>query len=224
MKINRVLLVIILVILFSNAFGQNLNKTQREFFILGTLNDYMGRSFDPRDKNLLDRYDGLVASLSIAVDSLLKVDYPVSICFVKKYDDPNGFPNADIFSDTLAKKFNNYYEYDKEAEAGKLRNNIFKSDEERLSFIAGVFVRYGRIHGSTYEINVGNSLSKAQVFFELLKSFKIRARYKLMKYIPYTHHVYFHPDKKLQAYLGHFMYLRKRLDHTLDLFIKGVSS
>lgn len=39
------------------GYSQSMTRVQAEYFILGTLNDYMGRSLDPREKNLVDRYD-----------------------------------------------------------------------------------------------------------------------------------------------------------------------
>jgi hypothetical protein len=56
-------------------YAQTENKSLNEFFILGTLKDYMGRDLDPRQENLLDRYDPSEGVMKSIIDSLVRTTY-----------------------------------------------------------------------------------------------------------------------------------------------------
>ena len=55
---------------YFQAYALTGNKSLNEFFILGTLKDYMGRTLDPREESLLDRYD--IISFSVLTCKLQK--------------------------------------------------------------------------------------------------------------------------------------------------------
>jgi hypothetical protein len=146
---------------------------QREYFVLGTLDDYMGRQLDPSGKNLFDRYDATQGPLVSAVDSILKIDYPVSDYKVQRYLDANGNPlSAKIFSDKLSSKFNSYYQFepsgsytsprDEAILRGKLRVDAFKNQEQKLAFLTGVYVRYGSPNDTACLISIPNRPYKRQ--------------------------------------------------------------
>jgi len=160
---------------------------------------------------------------------------------VDRYLDSAGnLLSAKIFSETLSKKFNAYYTFqesgsfasDNDPEIngkpilmGSLKTNIFANDSEKLAFLAGTYVRYGLFNDTAYLINIGNSLSKAAICYQLLKELNCKPSYEILKdNTPTIYDVYFHPNKKVESYLQRFMFLRKRLDDGEKLFIKKMMS
>ena len=239
MRTPKILIAILLLIIGKSSLGQKLNKVEREYFILGTLSDYMGRYLDPRDKNVVDRYDALEFPLIDAIDSVLKKDYTNSSYKVDKYSDSGvNVRSAKILSDTLFKKLNSYYVFhesgsytsdgDPELDnrpilMGALKENIFSDDAEKFAFLAGAYVRFGFRKDTCYEILIANSLSKARVCYEVLKYFKCKPFYTTIQgNIPTPHMVYFHPTKEMEEYLNRFMYLRRRLEKSRKTFFDMV--
>ena len=228
-------------VICGRAFGQNLTKIQREYFILGTLDDYMGRNADPRFAKMLDRYYANEGPLLTTIDSLLKIDYSESVYNVQRNIDTLGNPMSfSIYSDTLAKKYNSYYTFkpsgsftvdaDPELDSkpillGALKPDIFKTDSVKLAFLAGTYVRFGFENDTAYMLNMGNSLSKAKICYQLLKEFNCRPYYEILKNnIPVMHHVYFHPSAQVAAYMQRYMYLRKQLAANLMAIFKKMIS
>lgn len=78
---------------------------------------------------------------------------------------------------------------------GMLRKEIFQTDLQRLSFIAGVYTRFGVANDSAYCIKLFNSISKAKVCEEILTDLKCSGvKYHTNKgYIPKSHFIYFYP-------------------------------
>jgi hypothetical protein len=241
MTSNKLAIAIFFITICNGVFGQGLNKIQREYFLLGTLNDYMGRSVDPRDKNLVDRYDAIQGPLVNTLDSILKLDYPNSAYRVERYTDSKNAPlSFKIFSDTLFKKLNKYYIFKQSGSftsdnnpqlnnrpilVGALKTNVFHNDSEKLAFLAGTYVRFGLSNDTAYEISIANSYSKAIVCYHLLTDFKCKATYQVRQnYIPTGFHVYFHPNAQVKAYLQNYIYLRKRLDEALNAYIQKIKS
>ena len=240
MKALKIIISIFLTISFESAIGQQLNKVEREYFILGTLNDYMGRYLDPRDKSLIDRYDALQGPLITAIDSILEKDYANSSYKVDRYFDSNGdLISAKIFSDTVFTKINAYYSFRESGSStsdndpqlnnkpilmGTLKKDIFNNASEKLAFLAGAYVRYGLPNDTAYLINIGNSLSKATMCFQLLQEFDCKPSYNILHNIPTIHQVYFHPSNKVKTYLEQCMYLRKRLYDAELLWIEKITN
>jgi hypothetical protein len=241
-KPNLILFLILsLITITKSTFGQTLNKVQREYFILGTLCDYMGREIEPREAYLLDRYDATQGPLVKAVDSILKIDYPVSDYKVENYTDKAG--NAlsfKIFSKMLSDKFNGYYDFKPSGSStsdndpllnnrpimtGVLKKNIFSNDNDKLAFLAGVYVRYGIVNDTSYEISIGNGPYKASVCYKLLKDMNCNPSYEILKdNIPVGHLLYFHPTLQVKSYLQKFMPLRNKLNNNLIAFFKKAES
>lgn len=229
---KKPLITFLLIIISQALFGQILNKTQREYFVLGTLDDYMGRQLDPRNQNLVDSYDATQGPLVTAVDSIFKIDYSVSDYKVERYTDTAGHPlSFKIFSKILSKKFNEYYEFEPSGSStsdndpalnnkpilmGALKQNIFKNNEDKLAFLSGVYVRYGVVNDTTWEIIIPNGPYKASVCYKLLRDMNCAPSYTFLKdHIPVPHILDFHPTLEVKAYLEKFMPLRKKLHHSL---------
>jgi len=237
----KISILILFILIASDSFAQKLSKTEREYYILGTLDDYMGRQINPRDENLLDRYDASQGPLVTNVDSILKIDYPISDYKVKKYIDKAGNPlSFKIFSKVLSEKFNGYYEFkpsgsstsdndpllnDKPIMMGMLKQDIFGNNSNKLAFLAGVYVRYGFPSDTAYEISIANGPYKAAVCYKILKDMNCRPSYIILKdNIPVGYQLSFHPTQQVKSYLQRFMPLRKELyNNLMAVFEKAMS-
>jgi hypothetical protein len=235
MKVKNLWVICALIILSQTLSGQPLTKIQREFFVLGTLDDYMGRRLNPDEKNLLDSYYSYEGSLVTMLDSLLKIDYSSSDYKAERYFTSDGTPaSSKIFSNIISEKFNSYYRFKPSGFFtlehdtiywGKLKGGIFKTDAEKLAFLAGVYVRFGMRNDTAYEISIANSTSKTLICTDLLKEFNCKPTYSIWKnYIPVGHHVYFHPTEELKAYLQQYMYARKRLENSYKAIFQKMSA
>lgn len=227
MKIFSFLLITFLFSCSFHAFAQtNTNKELNEFFILGTLKDYMGRTHDPRYENLLDRYDPSEGMMKSIIDSLISATYPQKV-----YKEIEIGVNT-ISSNYLAIRFNKFYNYStsssstpegKEILTGKLKDDIFQNEQEKLTFLAGVFLRFGTVRDTGYCISIANSLSKAKVCYDLLKQLGCKPFYNIRRnYIPVGHDVFFHPTPNVLAYLEKYDKLHKRVEDNRNLFIENM--
>ncbi|ADY50621.1 hypothetical protein Pedsa_0032 [Pseudopedobacter saltans DSM 12145] len=209
-----------------HALAQTENKSLNEFLILGTLKDYMGRNLDPRQENLLDRYDPSESVMKSIIDSLIRVTYPNEV-----YHGIEIGANT-ISSKFLADRFNRFYSYTESSSyttqgkpilTGKLRDNIMPKEKEKLAFLAGAFLRFGSISDTAYRITIANSLSKANVCDKLLKELGCKPYYNIRRnYIPVGHDIFFHPTPKVLAYLNKHEKLRKRIEDSRNLFIQNM--
>lgn len=147
MKTIFFLLITALVIPGFHSHAQSRDKKLNEFLILGTLNDYMGRELNPEDSTLFDRYNyPSEVSMVATVDSLIKVTYPKKVYnLVQK-------TGSTIQSAFLAKRFNAFYDFSPGALStvngvkilrGELKDDIFHNEQEKLAFLAGVYLRFG---------------------------------------------------------------------------------
>jgi hypothetical protein len=179
-------LVAIFSLLSYASFAQKMSKDERTFFVLGTLNDYMGRQQDPRDSDLLDRYYPFETPVATIIDSILRCDYPASAYHVEKIMTADSTVRCNIFSAVLVKKMNAYYNFKPSGSStvdnnpslnnrpiltGRLKDSIFKNDNEKLAFLEGVYLRFGLPNDTAYLINMANSISKASLCYRLLQQF-----------------------------------------------------
>jgi hypothetical protein len=222
-KLSKQFVFLFITVLVLSGFynsAQSQNKNLNEFFILGTLSDYKGRTLDPKHSNLIDRYYPSEGIIVAVVDSLINANYP-----------GNGYKSVEkarttITSDSLAIRLNAYYDF-KPSRAytarrveylkGTLKNNIFQNEQEKLAFLAGVFFRFGSIPDSTYRIIIANSTSKAKICSQLLKEFGCQPYYNIHRdIIPFGHVISFHPSPKVLAYLKRYELLDKRLKESMQ--------
>lgn len=201
------------------AFAQRV-KVNDTFFILGTFEDYMGRRQDPRTKDRVDYYYHYEKTLAYYVDSLLQKKYPKMSLEMRVSKN-----RYEIYSTAIEKEFEQYYNYkpsnsytSKTHEPilkGVLNPDVFKNDQQKLSFLAGVYSRFGQDNDTAYCIRVANSMSKVQICNQLLKEFNCKPYYEIVNNIPTGHVLYFHPDKKVKRYLDKYNTLRKEIDKAM---------
>ena len=171
-------------------------KVNYDYFLFGTLNDYMGREKYKEIVNRVDEYYQSNNSLVFFLDSF----------FLDKYPDLRVITNKktgrlELESKELAQKMNDYYFYKPSGRGvycgeadletlnldsltktpdfyttyfdtiytGRIKDDIFKYDSERFSFIAGAYMRFGGKKDSLYYISIANSVSKVRVVTDQLK-------------------------------------------------------
>jgi len=216
-------------VLLSNGQSKQV-KVNNDFFLLGTLDDYMGRVTYKHIANRVDAYYPNDELLVIYICSIFKEQYPdvmyksndnsnrfllQSTALAQKMNDFYDFKStglgayigkADIKTlrlDTILKNkslFNTYFD---STYNGTLKKYIFKNDVERLSFMAGAYQRFGGVKDSVYSITMYNSSRKANVIAEQLRELKCTNVSYVVNtelYIPCRDAVYFTPTDELKRY------------------------
>lgn len=211
--------------------GQSSNvKLNDDYFLLGTLNDYMGRDKYKEVGNLVSGYCQSDRALVFFLDSVFKKQYPD----LKVMQLTKGIYRFKIEAPGLAQKMNDCYSFSPSGRlvySGKedlntlnldsitktkdyltkycepiytesIKEDVFKNDTQRLSFLAGAYTRFGGKNDSLYFISIPNSTSKVKVATELLKALKCTHVEYITKanYIPAGHTVYFKPTEELKRY------------------------
>ena len=205
------------------------NIIDNDYFLLGTLNDYMGREKYKEIDYRVDAYSQNHASLAFYLDSVFKDAHPDLIVTVNKKTN-----RIELYSESLAQRMDDFYyfqatgrgSYNRQDDlrtlnldsltktpdfltthfdtifTGRIDEGIFRNDSEIFSFIAGAYMRFGGKMDSLYYIDITNSLSKVRVLNDLLKEIKCTNVEYVMKkgYIPVGHTVYFTPTDKLEEY------------------------
>lgn len=228
----KLLTFISILILFSQfCNGQSFDiKIDYDFFLLGTLNDYMGREKYKEIDNRVDEYSQNSKLLVMFLDSVFHDKYPDMIISTNKKTG-----RLELWSLLLSENINEFYFYKPSGRGayngeedfrtsnldslanipdffttyfdtiftGRIKGDIFKNDAERFSFIAGAYIRFGGEKDSLYHISIANSISKVRVATEQLKDLKCTNVEYIMKkgYLPVGHTVYFTPTEELKSFL-----------------------
>ncbi len=211
-----------------------------KYFLLGTLNDYMGREKYPEIENRVDKYYQSERALCLSIDSMFKESYPDLKLSSDKHE-TTGRDEFELHSELLAREIEKFYyckpsgrgaykgkvdmrelnldslsktkyfltTYFDTIYTGRVRSSDFETERQKLSFITGAYVRFGSRNDSTYYISVANSISKIRVLDGLLKEVGCtNVEYKMKKYVPVGHAVYFIPTDTLRSYFKKYMRLR----------------
>lgn len=161
-------------------------KIYNDFFLLGTLNDYTGY---PRlaNGNYFDSYNDAEEVLMNYVDSLVKIDYSTSMVKEK-----NRFISKEMTSKMLS-----YYD------GYEIKEDVFDSKQKKLSFLLGVYLRFGtKINDNYYKIQLANS-AKHQTVYEILKSLGVmEIFYKRLNNIPRQDIFYFKATPPILDYFN----------------------
>lgn len=180
----------------------------KEFFLLGTLDEYLGRREDATN-SVVDWYyphEGFVVRV---LDSLLKKEYPGLEC------ETEGSGHKQLLSKKLAGKVNAYFSKDGVREGSfmgaKLKKGIFKTDEQKYSYLAGVFLRYGFLVKNDFRIQFANAADKAELCKALFEELGCNVKFESLKTIPRANKFYFTPEGKLEEYLLKAVMMRGNL-------------
>ena len=202
MKIKN-LLSFILILTFSIVFSQ-VEKTQIKgvtfnkpneidttqvkinstFLLLGTLNDYISHNYG-NIKNKFDSYNVGEKPLKNFVDSIAKKDFNVNLIEEKN----------NLISEKLSNLMNSFYI------GNNLNDSLFNSNEKKLSFLLGVYYRYGeKINDNIYIIQLANS-SKHKNVYEYLKELNCQnILFKRLDNYPRIYKIYFQPTDIMKKY------------------------
>ncbi|MEN8119290.1 MAG: hypothetical protein ABFS35_03045 [Bacteroidota bacterium] len=179
-----------------------ISKLNSTYFILGTLNDYMGRYQYVGRNNQVDRYYPYEKPLMLYLDSLIENDFHIKLTTVKN----------ETFSKDLSTILNSFYN-----DQDRLIDSLFKSTENINSFLSGVYYRFGeKINSSIYKIQLANS-SKHQICYKLLKRTGCnKIFYKYLKNIPAQFIFYFEPTEELRCCFDKLTVQKKKLDDSYE--------
>jgi hypothetical protein len=230
------------------VFGQlSHSDFDKECFLLGTLDDYMGhqqtftvradtcfiKQLDIPEQELqlalyadsfyyqcVDSYFQQEKSLALLIDSLFSREFP-DLHIV----DNGSSKGIKLYSASLSNRINNFYDYSPSGRGtiygdtiyvGCIKADRLKTTKQKLSFLAGAFLRNGGVTASQLcFFSIPNSQSKAALCAELLKELDCRNVVYDVKeeYIPVGHWVYFEPSETV------IEVIRKTDDFILNLVL-----
>lgn len=186
-------------------------KLDKDFFLLGTLDEYMGKRFY-QDKPIVDQFypnEGIIVSV---LEPMLKTEYPDLTC---KVEDSG---HIILYSESLSKKIKEYYHItDKNFQEtnsshieATLSINEFKNKQQKYSYLAGVFLKYGEVKNDRFFLKFANNGNKINICKELLKELGgIDIKFESQKTIPAINTISFLTDKELKQYLLKAQELKK---------------
>jgi hypothetical protein len=205
------LLILSLALVSSYSFAQKLDKT---YYLLGTLHDYMGRHYA---KNNPINY-GYILKLHKSDLGKIKRIEDVTNSKFKQDKVKKGCANCDEFyelnSFVKAKVIHSFYTFKKIKKmrdlmgfnfyTGRLKCDKLEksSDNNKTSFIAGLFLTAGKIENDTFKITLANSLDRFNCTIKLLTDLKCKIlNSEIRDGIPYVYEIEFEPTEKLKEIL-----------------------
>lgn len=219
MKIITITLIIVLSAQYSFCKNKNV-KLDNLCVLIGTLNDYNGRQIVRLDDKI-DSFFGTEEQLVVYLYSILKNDYP-DLAIINQNISKHLF-NFDLESSLLKKKVDHYYDYEFANKwssngdsifVGTLKPQMLKTKAQKLSFLAGTYLKFGEVKDHKYYIRIANSLSKTKICVDLLQKLGCsKVEYHIYKdRIPNGHEIVFVPTKLVKTYLDEFIELKQKLD------------
>lgn len=200
-KITKVILIVIMFTSNTIALAQGqikfypskiadnfIPKIDAQYFILGTLSDYISRFYTVKREKQIDKYypneRPAIEFLSKFIKEKLKVIVDTSF--------------NEMYSLELSKTLNNYYGIKDD-----LPDSIFKTDEQIYSFLLGNYYRYGiKLSDSIYSIRLANSAKPKLISKLLIKINCDKIIYKRYDNIPTSSVFYFEASPKLKKYIN----------------------
>lgn len=216
---NGICIILLLLATFGNAQVALKYKLDQDYFLLGTLLDYMGRYKDPLEIDVVDTY-------FVNEKSLLIHNYNT---FKSEYSDLKlDTINRTLKSITLTEKMNTFFNWNYDENftnenndslfIGTINLNTFKTKEQKISFIVGVYTRYGQKNDSTYCINIANSNTLFDSSLKILRALNCKnIKSEIIEAIPTSCIIYFQPSEELKKYLDYYRFLRETIWDTKKL-------
>jgi hypothetical protein len=175
--VKRLILFLVVLISFSPAFGQKLNKT---YFLLGTLHDYIGRKYN---KNNPTQWSYIMTLHEKRMGQIKRIEEVTGNKFKrrnKRDDCPTCHEFYDLNSYFKARRINCFYKFKNTLEKDDWGFNFYSgqlickklnraSESKQLSFLAGLFLTCGAKEGDVYKIRLYNSSWRFECTLQLLK-------------------------------------------------------
>ncbi len=207
------------------GFAQQKNDMNPNFYLLGTLSDYMGRNQFSFKKDVIETYSEfekpLVTQLAqLFKENMLLVDTINSKVSRKKYDIVNKDINTSI---------NSFYDFENYSLThpkkdtifkGKLKGAIFKNDSEKISFLLGCLSRFSsgavQLNEKEFCLQFANSSAKFILSQKIIAElgFTIN-KIETLQNIPRINRIYFSVDEKNYLLFREFNLLGIELQNNL---------
>lgn len=187
--------------------GQAKFNLDKEMFLIGTLDDYMGhqQTFNAHSDSfyykMVDIYFQQEKNIALFIKKLFVKDHPDL-----RLEDNGASKGLKLYSDSLSGIINSYFNFKPSGSqtlrgdviyTGYLNKNKFITPQQKLSFLAGAYFRNS---GSTsdYRLSIPNSTSKAKVCEQLLNQLGCKnVTYEMRRGIPARHFITFEPTPVL---------------------------
>lgn len=190
----------------SIGFAQENYTIDSKYFLLGTLNDYMGRnqfsdkkeiieSFSAHEKTLVDKLATFFSKDSVIVEKI----------------DSNNYKSVryNLISKNLNSSINSYYDYKFSSLTypkkdslfrGKLKDSIFSKNSEKVSFLLGCLARYSTVlvtlNKKEFCLQFANSSSKYNMCQKIITELGFKtSKIETLPNIPRINRIYFSVDK-----------------------------
>ena len=216
---------IIILILISCSFlqtnGQNIDKT---YYLLGTLKDYCGRQYP---KNNPTQWNYVIILHQSKFGEIKRIEEVTKKKF-KKHRKKKGCSNCQEFYELKsygrARKLNSFYEFEKKKGwkdqmgftfytgtliCDKLLNS---SENQQLSFIAGLFLTSGEKKSDNYSISLFNSSDRFECAKQILLNLGAKIENEeIDNNIPNGYYLEFIPSEKIRKIIENEILRRNTL-------------
>lgn len=237
----KILITLITVLSLLTCDKKEKISIDNDYFLIGTLSDYMGREKYKNVSERVDKYSQSERQLCLAIDSIFKNSFP-DLEFSSSTNKISKKDEFELHSKLLAEKIETFYSYKPSGRmayngqtefeklnldsltktsdfyttnfdtiyTGSLKLDVFKTENQKVSFVTGAYVRFGWQTDSIFHIRVFNSASKVRILNDLLKELGCtNVDYEIKKgYIPTGHTVSFIPTKQLNDYFEKYKKLK----------------
>lgn len=203
----------------------DVEKYDKECFLVGTLDEYMGydRTFEVKGEDAfyqrVEKYRLNELSTVLFLSSLFDSDYQ-DISIVKT---ENIVPEIAIYSPGLSAEVDKYYNYEPKVActaqgnrvySGKVSGEKIETEKLKLSFLLGAYLCYGKACDNEigkYRFFMTNAQNKSKLIADLLLKLGCRHIEYLVRsdYIPNGYYVTFTPSAKMQTVINEAERLRE---------------
>jgi hypothetical protein len=232
---------IAIILICSNSVWAQ-GKVDLTYFTLGLVTDYYGRTIVKSDKlesTKIERFHVTQSDIMDLLDSLINAENKSrdkNDRITKKRTrerEPNCIDCNEYFnyySKELSSDLNTKYRFrfakswdlkERKMYRGRIKQSDFKSDLQRLSFLAGAYLTAGTKEGDVVVYCLANSVEKWNLIVKSLK--KLDCEIKEIKVeggTPASQQVHFIPSDKLKLELSRYDGLKKKIEKRCNLFYK----
>jgi len=191
MKISR----FIKLILFCSAlnlYSQENIDIDSDSFIIGTFSNFSRDYHTKKGKNTIDNYFPYEKPLVEFILPYLKNNYSENVLIHTKESG-----HSDISSPELESHFNILLK-------DGFDENLFIEKNKKLSFLTGVFLRYGeKLSENLYVFRLPNHPKYSTISIKFLSQLKVsKIAYQYLNNIPNQHNVYFFTTPEIEKYFS----------------------